>query len=175
MFSWIQSVAVMFACAVAMVVGVAMMVAWLRGNAPQIGRRSGIYVFRDGKRVRYADPITVLRAIRCHPTFRLDIDLRKARDGSEAGLQAVREVVCQAFGVVPFSDGARHGLTEMEMVALLSDFIVYCDEQKKNSQRSATPADFLDAMSEACESETTQPTLDSGLTSTIAEPATPST
>jgi hypothetical protein len=141
--------AVVLACVIA-----AVAFKWWQARYRPNANRSGLYSFHDGKRYRYMDPITIIRKIETDPNFRLDIDTRLAIKGHREAMSKLADMVVNSFEVPRFTDPKQPGLTEGEMLSLFRHFMAYVDEQKKNSQRSATHADFLAAMSENSSDET---------------------
>lgn len=109
-----------------------------------LGRRKRsreIFAYSDGKRLRYADPLVVLRQMAAHAELDLDATLRQmqAVDSPElqneacgVAVQATREI----FGLPAFGDDNPDGLTELETLDVLTDFVTFLDNVKKNSSGS---------------------------------------
>lgn len=113
---------------------------WLRKKPPEPVAEQpparAIFSYHDGTRQRFADPIAVMRAMLSHPTLVLDQhlkelaseDMRLQSDASAIVSQATREI----FGLEPWSESNLEALTEMEVLDVLTDFVLFTDGLKKN-------------------------------------------
>lgn len=111
-------------------------------------RRSEKQIFRyfDGKKERGADPIKTFRAILSHPKFNLQEHMASLMDdgpsadtavqteASQIAVDSVREI----FGLTGWSEDTPDGLTEIETLEVLADFIIYMDGLKKNGNGQPT-------------------------------------
>jgi hypothetical protein len=101
-----------------------------------------IFAYSDGVRTRHADPIVIMRAMAAHPKLNLEVHLEQLlSDEPELQIQASEVVVAatrEIFDVKPFSDRNRAGLTELETIDLLNDFVLYTDTLKKNGSGQPT-------------------------------------
>ncbi len=93
----------------------------------------GIYSFYDGRRWRRIDPLATYLRLFDIPGFDPEQVLAELRglDGNQRAkkLIDVSAAVRTAFGVKSLDDG---GLTALECVELLSDFVGYAEDLKKN-------------------------------------------
>lgn len=102
-------------------------------------RNRGLFRFHDGRRVREADPVSVLLALEAHPEFRLDRDPTLAiRDGDSEAMAIMTDAVRSAFNVPAFTSKSAPGLTSNECVHLLATFLAYVDLQKKSIRPTPT-------------------------------------
>jgi hypothetical protein len=99
-------------------------------------REREIFKYHDGERERAADPVAIMRAMANHPTLDLQQnvqemqaeDLKVQTSATVVAVNATREI----FGVKPWSEENPDGLTEMETLDLLAEFVNYSAELKKN-------------------------------------------
>lgn len=95
-----------------------------------------IFRYHDGERDRAADPIVVFRKMAEHPEFKLEQHIAELQiedpkiqnEASRIAVAATREI----FGLNPWTEDNETGLTEMETLEVLSQFIVYVEQLKKN-------------------------------------------
>jgi len=110
-----------------------------RNRAPKVQR---IFKYFDGTRERSADPVTVIRKMAAHPKFDVDRHLADMvcgepgleAEASEISVQATREI----FGIPAWTEDTPEGLTEMETLGVLNDFVLYVDNLKKNGSGQPT-------------------------------------
>ena len=95
-----------------------------------IERRRAIFRFWDGRRIRGADPIAVLRALRADPEYDQEVHLPLVDAGDEEAIRIAANAVRRAFGVAAFEAG---GLSELELLGVLMDFITFTLALKKNT------------------------------------------
>lgn len=100
-------------------------------------RQRQIFRFRDGRRVRGADPLVVWRALLSHTEFEItrDTELMNVPEFQIAD-PARRRLIAATRGAFGISDLAGGGLTEDETVDLFKSFCVYAAELKKNSSNT---------------------------------------
>lgn len=116
----------------------------------------GLFRFSDGVRVREVDPISVVLALESHPTFRIDLDPRRAlEDGDSVAMATMADAVRTAFGVPEFTAPNRPGLTVYECVELLAVFSLYVDSQKKSTNPPLTSPASMASTSTASAEPTT--------------------
>ena len=95
-----------------------------------IERRRAIFRFWDGRRIRGADPIAVLRSLRADPEYDQEVHLPLVDAGDEEAIRIVANAVRRAFSVAAFESG---GLSELELLGVLMDFITFTLALKKNT------------------------------------------
>lgn len=130
-------------------------------HAKRFGRR-GLYCFNDGINDRMVDPIEVLMALVAHPEYLINLHPRMVANGNAEAIRITIDAIKSAFKVLPYESPDLPGLTNREMLGLLSSFYRYIDLQKKSTNRSPISARSTDATSKISEENATPSTLDSG-------------
>lgn len=128
----------------------------VRGRMIRQTPSRGLFRFSDGVRIREVDPISVILALEAHPTFRMDLDPRRAlEDGDSQAMATMADAVRSAFGVPEFTRPGRPGLTVYECVELLAVFSLYVDSQKKSTNPTPTSPASMESTSTASAEPTT--------------------
>ena len=100
----------------------------------RIRRSRATFRFFDGRRWRYVDPIATLRTLHESETFSLETTLSELDSPdntiSLAAIGITADAVRDAFDAPKYADG---GLTESELLTLISTFVRYLAALKKNS------------------------------------------
>lgn len=109
------------------------MIQWITNRLSR--RRSLIFSFHDGRRMRKVDPIVVSGLLASDPEY-LPRHLDEARGGDVQALQIIGRAACRAFAVQPLDDRGR-GLTLAARVELVLAFEIWIDALKKNTTRFA--------------------------------------
>ena len=99
--------------------------------------RREIFRYFDGARHRGIDPMQVYRAIVTHPTLLLDkhmADLSQYEDkvAQAEASKIVAEAAREIFSLTPWSEDHEKGLTELESIHVVGDYLAYCEALKKN-------------------------------------------
>lgn len=111
-----------------------------------LGRRKRereIFRYSDGRRIRLADPMLIVRKMAAHPTLDLETTLQQmqAVDSPELQNEATATAVTatrEIFDLPAMSEDNPDGLTELETLEVLTDFVDYLDTLKKNSSGQRT-------------------------------------
>jgi hypothetical protein len=101
-------------------------------------RRRGLYEYFDGRQWRFVDPYALFRRITTDATVNLAEIGPAAQQGREPEVTQLAEFVCGHFEVQRFDPATRVGLTDAELLGLLSDFWGYVEALKKNGARGVT-------------------------------------
>lgn len=112
---------------------------WWRSRAAR--RRRTLFEFWDGRRFRRRDPWVIYRQLYNDEEFVIGKDpsdpadmLKEALALEEPAFSKAVRCVHRAFGTRPYDDARREGLTEIEAVNLLVDFLEWLDGLlKKNA------------------------------------------
>jgi hypothetical protein len=110
----------------------------LKRNRPQ----RQLFKYSDGVRTRCVDPVMIMRAMIAHEKLNLETHLPQLtsefpelqNEAAEIVVSATREI----FGLKPFSDLNRAGLTELETIDVLNDFVIFTETLKKNGSGQPT-------------------------------------
>lgn len=119
--------------------------AWNAFERWVIDRRRAIFRFWDGRRVRGVDPIAVVRALRADDEYDEETHLKLADAGHDDAIRITAAAVRRAFGMAGFAGG---GLTDLECLAVLLQFLNYLTDLKKkigllpNSPEPTGPASW---------------------------------
>lgn len=120
-----------------------------------------IYEFFDGENYRKVDPSVVSRKLEKHPTYRPDVHLPLAEKGEEEAIQIILDAVRESFGLPVFDSLSGSGLTEVELIDLLTDFSYWVDDIKKKLPNSPTQLQPSESTSGSSGETITQPGLGS--------------
>lgn len=131
-----------------------------------IERQRQIFRFWDGKRIRAADPLHVLRALRADPEYTDTEHLKPAANGDDDARRIVASATRRAFGLAELADG---GLSDLECLAILSQFLHWTRYLKKNTARPQNSPETSEP--QFSDESTTKPESESGSTSTESKPA----
>ena len=101
----------------------------------------------DGRKIKAVDPWQVYRAIQNDKEFDLFGNLEFVRAHHDLETTGAMAVICRAFDVQLFDVKTQRGLTEAELLAILEEFLSFCESiQKKTSDGSTlsqpTAAEF---------------------------------
>lgn len=131
-------------------------------------RRSRRDLFRywDGTTWRQDDPLAIQLRIETHPTCRWDVHPAAAERGDVEAYKITIQAICDVFQVSAYQPGANTGLTQSELMSLLSQYADYIDALKKNIGPLPTWRAPSDATSEQSSDTTTSGSSDSPLTPT---------
>lgn len=129
-------------------------------RSPKLHR--GLFVFHDGAKIRYVDPIATYLALEQDPEFRFDLHLRRAENGESEAIGIVANAVRKAFAVPAFNRPGQAGLTTAECHRLLVAFVLYIDSQKKSTKPSSTAQQSTEPMSSESSETITNASLPSG-------------
>ncbi len=113
---------------------------WIRRR--RLARRE-LLRFWDGAAWRYCDPFLVWRALKHHDTVNLDTHWAASEDGDEPETTELITAVATAFGVGRFN--GESGLTDWELLDLLSKFVDYIEKIKKKRSPSLTSSEPTDS------------------------------
>lgn len=141
-----------------------------QGMAIYPGHR-GLFRFSDGVNIKELDPIQIMLDLEAHPKYRLDKHPKLVLEGDEEAFTITIEAVRAVFGVPPFKDKEKPGLTARECLGLLDSFFTYVDSQKKSIDPSPTSPPSMDATSSESGKPITSDTLGSGSTEAAQEPS----
>ena len=101
-------------------------------------RRRRLFVYWDGRQTVRADPMVIMRRMSDHETFDPDNDYKRLKNPNSAArgraLEHLAQVSRDVFDLPTF-DG-RNGLTELELLHLLTQFNASMAALKKNMQPS---------------------------------------
>lgn len=136
-----------------------------------------IFRYWDGCRWRGADPLLVFRQMIGHPRFDLEKhsewlrieDVKIQMEAVEITVDAMRSI----FGLQPWNEETGRGVTDREVLGILSDFIIYTANLKKNGSGQQTWQGATEPPSLGVYSQTTNASSDSGSTSTESTCETP--
>ena len=146
---------------------------WWRKRQRQSQRM--IFRYHNGLSVIAADPLVIWRRIINNPGLQLDRCAAYINAGKEPESTEIVRSLCDIFGLRRYEPGTGLGLTDLELVDVLGDFVAYMDVVKKNISRGLTsPAhgesrpsfDFQEAPTEP-----TKPASDSPSTPNEVNPA----
>lgn len=129
-------------------------------RSPKLHR--GLFVFHDGAKVRYVDPIAAYLALEQDQEFRFDLHLRRAENGESEAIGIVANAVRTAFGVPVFTRPGQPGLTTAECHRLLGAFVLYIDAQKKSTSRLSIAQPSTEPTSSESSETTTNASSHSG-------------
>ena len=90
-----------------------------------------LFRYFDGHKYCFADPYRVFRQIKEHKKFDLDAMADAIDQGDHEATELAVSTICEVFGVKRFEGSNGAGLTDTEMVGLLSDLLGYLEEVKK--------------------------------------------
>lgn len=140
-----------------------------------MSRNRNIFEFYDGARLRRVDPAVAVRSLETSSEFDWAEDPGLIEFGDVKALTRTVRAVQAAFGVTPYDEAKRTGLTESETVELLISFVQYLEFQKKSG--SGLLILPVNTASKSSDTSTTKPNSDSGSTSNDnnSETASPST
>lgn len=102
-----------------------------------------LFRFHDGQQVRYGDPFRIYRSIINDQRIDIAREQPLIDAGSEPETTKALAVLCDAFGVTQW-DGET-GLSDWEILALLTQFTDYMEALKKNGNESATLSPTTDS------------------------------
>lgn len=101
--------------------------------------RKAIFQFWDGRRWRYADPMSAIRSLQTHPTFNWATHPAAISIGDHEALGVTAAAMRDVFHLPEFDPGTGDGLTEGECCELLARFVAYLDGLKKSGDTSPSP------------------------------------
>ena len=113
-----------------------------------------IFEYWDGSRQRAADPVVIWRAIHDDPELVIPGDIEAADLGDMDAQGKVVAAVRRAFDVTGWTE-SEPGLTELECLALIVQFVEFTESLKKNT--GATPTSPPPLESQPLETSTTPP------------------
>ncbi|MDE2102950.1 MAG: hypothetical protein KGL39_37245 [Patescibacteria group bacterium] len=109
---------------------------------PFIKRRKpedrGIFAYWDGKRMRYADPIRTLMALKADPELNLSDHPTLAAKGDLDSLKICARASREVFGIDPLDSRTGAGATDMDAFSVLAAFGSFLDAVKKNTNSTPT-------------------------------------
>ena len=109
-----------------------------RWRAWRESRQRALFEYWDGCRQRRADPFLTWRRLFADPAVNLLDLLPLADQGKEPETTQVIEFLCRAFGVERYDERTGQGLTDWEVLRLLSQFHQYLEALKKNTSPGPT-------------------------------------
>lgn len=121
------------------------MLRWLRNwwKRRTMAAHRDIFEFWDGQAYRNIDPWRAFRDIRDDAKFNLEEHPELIADsGAEPETTYMALAVCRAFGVERF-DGKK-GLTDQELMELLTDLVIYLRDLQKKTDFGSTPLPLTD-------------------------------
>ena len=98
-----------------------MLLARIRDYLFRRSRKRHIFRFREGRRYRYVDPVTVSLLLAEHPEY-LPRHLEEAREGDLEAIEICGRAAIDAFGVEPADPNSPSGMTLSDRVKLLIAF-----------------------------------------------------
>lgn len=104
-----------------------------------------IFRYSNGSRTVGIDPLVALRGLTAHPKFIMDRHLRDLEHDDQQ-IQDEAVIVClgasrDVFGLDAWAEKHGHevGVTDIEALKVLYDFVEYIGTLKKNGDSPATP------------------------------------
>lgn len=102
-------------------------------------RKRGLFTFRVGNCLRYADPAVAWRGLLNHPKHDFAAVAQLAAMGQEPEYSQLLDLIAETFSVQRWNEADRSGMTEWELLDLLQEFDGYLTALKKNTSPSRTP------------------------------------
>jgi hypothetical protein len=118
-------------------------------------RKRNLFKFWDGSRMRSDDPLAIQMRIETHPTCRWDVHPVAAERGDVESYKITIQAICDVFQVQMFEPDSQSGLTQVELMQLLSQYSDYVYALKKNIGPLPIWRAASDATSEASSNTTT--------------------
>lgn len=113
-----------------------------------------IFKFFDGQRMRSMDPLDIHVALELHESFAWH-DGALVEAGDAQSIRTWADAVCDVFGVEPYDHATGKGLTGSERLAILEQYMEFCDQLKKNTSDTViSPTPTAPPSSPAAPSET---------------------
>lgn len=97
-----------------------------------------LFVYFDGRRWRSIDPLEAVYALDSHPLYADRKHFVATFEGEREAIEVAAKAVCDVFGVKPYDDKTKSGITIAERIGLLHSFAAYLSDVKKNIGNSAT-------------------------------------
>jgi len=94
-----------------------------------------IFSFWDGSKIRKVDPLEILKKLKDHPDYNLARDGVGLDEGDVDANYQYANVVYESFGIPPFESDdeiGNVGLTRVEAVEILRQFVYWLENIKKN-------------------------------------------
>jgi hypothetical protein len=136
------------------------MFTWLRNKLE--ARRRSIFHYWNGSRWRRVDPADINRKMRDHPTFVFEKHVPLLREQDTFGQEAydiTYKAMLDIFDVHPVND--QGGLTETEVMWLLTSYCEFCLALKKNISFRPILLPTMESIASDGESILTRPSSDS--------------
>ncbi len=114
-----------------------------------------IYKYWDGTKFRLADPMVLYKRISAKWAT-LSVDMKVAGSPSKDALEKHNSMIKtqrEIFEVEPYKEQENSGLTELEVMQLFDDFMIYSGILKKNSSGSTTSQTETSPTSKSSEEE----------------------
>jgi hypothetical protein len=134
-------------------------------------RRRGLFVFREGRRVRRVDPLAAFRAIHNDEEYHVENTPRLMEAGDDEAMAITTRMLGRAFGVSLYDETTGEGMTQGEALAMFQSFLWYIEDLKKNISPSPTSPESSVATSPDSNGESTSGTADSTCSSTAPDSA----
>jgi len=143
---------------------------WLANRAVRKRARHlrNVFSYWNGERIVRADPIELWHKLESHPTYVADKHAALADEGDPESVKITCDAVQYVFGAKPYTERDDSGLMISEQLALLTEYYLYLDAQKKSYDRWLTSVSSTDSTSSDSSEKTTNPTSESGPTETEA-------
>ena len=97
-----------------------------------------IFEYFDGQQWRYGDPFALWRALVNHETFNLTNHLPAVDRGEEPESTIAVEAITEVFGLVRWDSRGGRGLTDGQVIDILTELAVYLEELKKKRSPGLT-------------------------------------
>jgi len=124
-----------------------------------------LFHYHDGERERLGDPFLLWRRLMNHDKLDLERMGPAVDDGEEPETTIFVESVAEVFGVKQWDETTQSGMTDWEIVDLVSQMHVFFDGLKKNISPGLTPPEPTASESSTLTeppTEATKPSSDSG-------------
>lgn len=101
----------------------------------------GLFRYHDGQRIRWGDPFALWRGLVNHPEMNLETMAPLVDEGQEPETSIVLNATAEVFGVQRWDSQAGAGLTDWEILGLLTALQEYLAALKKNTSPGRTSAE----------------------------------
>lgn len=135
--------------------------------------RRNLFRYWDGKTWRADDPLAIQVSLESHPVCRWDVHPQLAEQGDLDAYEICLKAICDVFHVKRFTYETAEGLTQKELMDLLTSFADFMERLKKNTASSQTLPATMGATQRKSKSATTSDSSASTSTQTDAEPGKP--